>query len=501
MKKGRVIATGLLVSMLVLVWAAAEAGEAEKLKRTLKNDMTEVYNVAPEDVDTFTDAFAKGMCYGRLRAHYFDYEWSEETATQKDHTAFGLGGSLIFKTGFLHGIGGTAGLYTSQNPVGAFNENKEDVGFVKSGKDTFDRNQIKDGDTYDGHWGMTSLAQAYLEMKKWDTDVKFGRQIFESFLTASNDTKMIPNTFEGVSLENKTLPETTIKAGFLTRQKLRDHSDFHSVIAVNAWEENDDMGYHAGLTTTRLNERDIRNPRLVVAGITNKGISNLKLDAWYTGVPDLFWSAMGEANYTIEFFDGWSLTPGVRYMEQVDDGAGEIGGAAVNGSVAGQTAAARGYEDADNMDGSVWGARGVLAKGCGSLHAGYTMVSDDADLIAPWRGFPTGGYARSMAQANWEAATESWMIKVDYDFGKAGLIPGFSTAADYVYMDYDDYKEQLGGHSKTDRAIWHIDFLERIPFVPGLEAKIRIGLVDAEDTTGGSDPSYDEWRFEMNYLF
>jgi hypothetical protein len=105
-----------------------------------------------------------------------------------------------------------------------------------------------------------------------------------------------------------------------------------------------------------------------------------------------------------------------------------------------------------------------------------------------------------MAQYNWEANTESWMVQAYYDFGKAGVIEGFRASIDYVYMDYDDTKEQLGGHFKTDRGIVHADMWYRLPFFPDLEAKVRIGLVDAENTTIGVDPSYNEFRFELNYF-
>jgi hypothetical protein len=142
-----------------------------------------------------------------------------------------------------------------------------------------------------------------------------------------------------------------------------------------------------------------------------------------------------------------------------------------------------------------------VKKGAGSVLAGYSKISDDADLIAPWRGFPTSGYTRSMAQYNWEANTESWMIQASYDFGKAHIIKGFRAAIDYVYMDYDDEKEQLGGLDKTDLSYIHGDMWYKMPFLPDLEAKVRIGLAEADKDRNGRDPSYSEFRFELNYLF
>ena len=215
----------------------------------------------------------------------------------------------------------------------------------------------------------------------------------------------------------------------------------------------------------------------------------------------MFYSLTGEVHYTILLGDGWCITPGIRYMEQFDDGAGRVGGAALTGKLAGVTGPALGYDNADSVDGKLYAGRLVLKKGPSTLHFGYSYVADDADLITPWRGWPTQGYTRSMAQYNWEADTKSYMIKVFYDFGEAGIINGFRTAVDFTRMDYDETKERMGSITKTDRHIIHADLWYKLPFLPELEVKGRIGLVNADNTIAGKDPSYDEFRLELNYLF
>jgi hypothetical protein len=500
-RKGAMTILSLSIAVVLMSVFTPRLGAADEPKRTLNDNMTEVYHVLPETATTLSDVFAKGEVYGRIRMNYFEWVWDD--APTHDPTGFALGGSLIYKTAPLHGVSGTAGLYTAQN-LGLLDE--DDALFGKSGKDTFSRYDVLE----DGDWGMTVLAQAYLQYHLLKTDIKVGRQIFESFLTASNDTKMIPNTFEGYTLLSKDIPATTITLGYLNEQKLRDHTEFHDVITYNdgkgrtysKWNNNDDSGVHKGLSYANLTAagEDTEND-LIVAGVTNKSVKNLKLDLWYTGVPDLFYSLMVEPNYQIPLPNGWSLTPGFRYMQQFDDGAGAVGGAALNGSLAGVSGSAKGYEDADSVDGKLYAARLVLKKGAGSLLAGYSKISDDADLIAPWRGFPTGGYTRSMAQVNWEANTESWMVQASYDFGKAGIIEGFRTTIEYVYMDCDDEKEELGGMVQRDRSLIHADLWYKFPFLPDLEAKVRIGLLESDRTTAGEDPSYKEFRFELNYLF
>ncbi len=489
-----------IMTGLALVLLTALAG-AEEPKRILNNNMTEAYNMLPETAESFSEVFTKGMFYGRLRMNSFYYEY-EDGATH-DPTGFGLGGSLIYKTAPFYGLSATAGFYTSQN-LGLLN--KEDALFGKCGKGTFSRyDKLEEGD-----WGMTVLAQIYLQYSYQKTDIKIGRQIFESFLTKSNDTKMIPNTFEGVTLVSKDIPKTTATLAFLTGQKLRDHTQFHDVITYNDgnggtysdYNNQDDSGVHKGLSYLNLRNagEDVDND-LIIAGITNTSAKNLKLDLWYTSVPNLFFSLMAESNYTIQLANGLSLTPGLRYMQQFDEGAGDVGGAALNGSLAGLSAPANGYKDPDSVDTKLYAARLVLKKGAGKLLTGYTKISDDADFISPWRSFPTAGYTRSMAQYNWEANTKSWMVQAFYDFGKAGIIKGFRACVDYSYLDYDDKKERLGGHGKTDKNYIHADMWYIFPSFPALEAKVRFGFTDAQRTTASTDPSASEFRFELNYLF
>jgi hypothetical protein len=143
-------------------------------------------------------------------------------------------------------------------------------------------------------------------------------------------------------------------------------------------------------------------------------------------------------------------------------------------------------------------ARLVLAKGALQVLAGYSDVADEADLVAPWRGFPTSGYTRAMAQVNWIANTKSTMGEVSYDFGKAQIIKGFKAMGRYVVQDFDESKQAAG--VQADSKMVHVDLVQQL--TPQLDARVRFASVDAENRTSGMDKdSYNEYRFELNYLF
>ncbi len=494
------------VACVLVTGAYAEEAKAEKPKRQLKNNMMEVYNVLPGSVDNFTDMFAQGELYGRLRMNAFKWDWTGDTTT--DNKAFGIGGSLIYKTASLYGVSGTVGMYYSDSPFEGLRDSREDIGSVKAGKDTISRYDVKT----QGNYSMSVLAQAYMQYNISKTTFKGGRQIFESVLTKSNDTKMIPNTFEGYSVETKEIPKTTIRGAYFYAQKLRDHTTFHDVITFKdasgeSWNNNDDAGVHKGLNYANFTAAgDDTSHALIIADIRNKSIEGLQLDLTYTAVPDVVSSVIGEVNYQIGLPGGFSLTPGVRYMYQMDDGGGKVGGASLSGSLVKWTNGVatyddtKGYSTPDSLDSSLWMARLVLKNGPLKVQAGYSAVSDDGDIVAPWRGFPTGGYTRAMAQYNWRANTKTTAAEVYYDFDKAKMVSGLGVLVRYAMQDFDEDKQAAG--VQADSNIIHIDIREQIKAVPGLDAKIRIGLVDAKEREAGGDKdSYNEYRFEVNYLF
>ncbi len=502
-----------LVNLSIAAAAACMfATSAHALKtedRVLKGNYQVEYTKAPGAVNSIEEMFTEGELYGRLRSNNFFWDWdTQKDGTTADNKMMGLGGSLVYKTGFFHGLGATVGFYGTTQMLG---DNKDGfsstTNYGKAGKDTYRTR----ADGTEANIGV--FAESFLEYKAGKTDVKVGRQGIDSMMLATNDTKMVPNTFTAAVVENSDIANTKLRVGYIMSQKLRDHQTFHSVIAYNPTskvEENDDSGVHKGLTTDLISAAggDV-DPSMVLLTAQNTSIPNLKLNAEYVGVDGFVNTAIAEANYKIKLSDAWTLTPGVRYLRQMDDGAGAIGGANLAGTFKGNTVytgSSFGYTDPNSADGSIIMARLVAASGPLELSAGYSKVSDDADIIAPWRGFPTGGYTRSMAQVDWLANTKNWAVKAVYDFDKSGLVSGLKMAADYENMNFDDAKAWKS--TFTDRNIFHVDAWKTFKAVPNTEFKLRFATIDADPAytsataqSSVDNNSYDEYRFEINYLF
>lgn len=465
-------------------------------KHSLKCDMRHLFEEDPNVAENIGDMFCEGMFYGRIRFNSFGFQWKEEIELagfdlRKNNAVAGLGGSLIYRSAYLHGFAVGAGLYTSGSQGSL---NSDEAYLYKSGKGVLSRYDL----LTDGKKSLNTLAQAYLEYKHEYVSLKVGRQIFESFLTQSNDTKMIPNTFEGMTFDSSTFYNTSLKAAYLTRQKLRDHSDFHHVLAVGdnpndpyaIFTQNDDTAMHYGLDLSKLKARGI-DDRLIVLEGKNRSVENLTLKVNYTSVPDLISSAMLQADYRV-YLGNWSVIPALRYMQQFDNGAGDIGGANLK-------TLTEGYKDPDSLDAELYGARVDVVRDAFKLRFGYTSIADKGDIVAPWRGFPTAGFTRAMGQYNWYSNTESYMFQLDYKFED---ISEFKVISRFAIQNFDD--EKIG--VQADSNVFTVDFLKGLGNKT-VYLKTRFAHVMGDNDTVSRngfrklDPSYDELRLELNYLF
>lgn len=503
MNKGRIKISIAAAALLCMSASAMAGGEIVPVtepvikvkddvsKRQLKGNMTLVYNTLPGSVDNIGDMFSEGIFYGRLRSNSFYWDWDSEALDPEDNKAMGMGGSLIYKSAVLNGFSFTMGYYGSLNPS-FFNEEESDVGIVKSGKDTFSRYKVlKTGD-----YGMHVLGEAYLEYNNGTVDVIAGRQLYESVFTASNDTKMIPNTFDGVSVAAKIAPKTTARVAWFAEQKLRDHENAHDVVtfkddAGESWNNNDDAVVHKGLSYAKfLAAGEDPDHNLFMADVNTKYIDNLDLTISGLSVPGVVNDIVAEAHYRVSLDNGWAVRPGVRYFHQMDDGGGDVAGYT---DLSGKTATGYDAGVANSLDSSLFAGRVDVEtpNQKGLLRFGYSKVADKADILAPWRGFPTGGFTRLMGQYNWVANTETYMAQASYKFN-----PLFNTSLGYAIQDFDDAKVNV----QADSNVWHMDNVSKL--AKDLEMKVRIALVSADPgTTGKPDTSYNEYRLEFNYLF
>ncbi len=450
---------------------------------TLNSNMTVSYHEPPQSVASWGKLMSATQIIGRLRSNTFFWRWHETDTEQQNHQIGGLGGSLILRSGRLGGWGIDIGAYVTSNPYLQVDEH--DYGLLKAGRDVISRG------TGESTYGV--LGQANLQYQGPALSMTLGRQLYESTFTASNDTKMIPNTFDGVAMRYDLNANTGLRAAYFNQTKARGHATGHDLITVNnaagdPWLNQDDAAAHYGLSYQRLEAAGLPvDNALVMAGIDQHlGEFTGRLD--YLQVPDLFHQAALEFKGNLALSASWRWKPALKFMLQKDNQAGSIGGASARRDVSNDQP--KGYTDPDNLDSFFVAARVEfehLASGL-NYRLGYSRVADQADIVAPWRGFPTAGYTRPMGQYNWTANESSWMLQLHGHLDR--LVPWRGTRLSIRLSRFD--RDERKGF--IDRDVINVDIDQRLS--ERLWARLRLLRASDDGPTG-----YNEYRVEINRFF
>ena len=523
--------------------------------------------VFAQAADDLASAFKDGKLEGRIRINSINTDWDKnDWGTGKpdgDSKGMAVGGSLIYQTAPLYGISAGAGFYTTQS-LGLFTDDASDVASVTNktagyNKPTTGSDLFARGPGAKTSWGdgYSVLAQSYLQYEIAKSKIKGGRFLMTNPWINPNDTKMIPIAVEGASFVSNDIPNTAIQLDLASKIKERGMTYFGNMADTGDTPDAIKNYYRTHYTATA----DAKNtattpiaavsgtttpanlqtagygsggeaPGVAILGVTNKSINALELQAWFMEWQDIVNQGRIEANYALPAGDV-ILSFGARYMQQWDTGAGDIitpmdgssvysklgvTNTAVTGSYA--TDVNKKGDNNNKVDTNLYALRVAATYGPTKLMIAYSHTDKGGDFIAPWRGFPTDGYTRSMTQTDWNANTSAYKVQLDYDLNQ--YITGLSTVLSYSFYDRDPSK--VGYVSQTDRYYnngdtnqYNVDVKYNVPVVKGLELKARYMIqqnqvLAATDLgTGASvatksegfsnDTSNHELRLEANYRF
>lgn len=500
--------------------------------------------LSAQAADDVASAFKEGKLDGRIRAHYIGTNWDHNdqwnlgiTAPGKpdgDSQGLAVGGSLIYKTAPLKGISAGAGFYTTHGMGFATNDNNGVTAGHPKNTTTSDLFARGPGAATDFGSGYSVLAQSYLQYEIAKTAIKGGRFLMTNPFINPNDTKMIPIAIEGASIISNDVSNTTFELDYADKIKERGMSYFGSMADTGDTPDaiknyyNTHYTVSAGIAAGDLIQYGHNTtPGVAIAGLKNKSIDSLELQGWYMNWPDIIDQMMVEGNYKLKVGEV-GLAFGARYMQQFDHGAGDIitpmdglspyaTGAVTATSPTGGTSKVQLKGDDDNRVNTYMVAlRAVANYKAARFLVAHSHTGNGGDMIAPWRGFPTEGYTRSMTITDWNANTSAYKGQFDYDFNS--LVPGLSALLSYSYYDRDPSKVGYQGQTNRyygngDTRQWNCDVKYAVASMKGLEFKVRTMIQENEVVSNitsnsggasdgiGNDTSNKELRAEVNYLF
>jgi len=184
-------------------------------------------------------------------------------------TTLSMGGTVTLETDPLAGISLVGSFFTT-NPL--FGKDEEGM-FLGS------HNQ-----------GYSILGESYLKIQWNKTLIKAGRQQIDTPYADSDDIGMVPNSFEGYSLINQDLKDTTLVLAWL---------DKYSGVDAPIPEKFNDLQASSDAVTT--------------GGIIYEGVENTTLQAWHYDLKD------ANYNYAQLDYEADTFSMGLQYTDQDHD--------------------------------------------------------------------------------------------------------------------------------------------------------------------------------------
>jgi hypothetical protein len=366
-----------------------------------------------------------------FRTFYFDRINPDESVNE----AWAAGGWLEYRSGWLwdtFAVGAVG--YTSQ-PLYA-PDDKDGTALLAPGQE-----------------GITVLGQAYGQLRYRDYALLTGyRQMVDDGYVNRQDNRMLPNTFEGVTLKGE-VGFVAYHVGYLWEIKPRNSDEFIS------------MSRQAG--------GDGPSEGLVLTSLTLTPWKPLNVYLGNDYVPNVFNTFFGKAEFTHQLTEEWKLQLGLQYTDQRSVGDAQIG------------------------DFSTWnvgfGAR-LSWRGL-ALGTAAHFTGDDFNIQSPYGTWP--GYL-SLIQTEFDHAGEkAWGVGLTYDFAGTLLpfqVPGL--LARLAYARGTDIVNPLTGKRQADEWEVDLDLTWNVPAVKGLQVRFR----NAYWGNGGPQTGY-QFRVILNYEF
>jgi outer membrane porin, OprD family len=366
----------------------------------------------------------------RFRSFYFNRQKDDDTASE----TWAMGGWIQYASGWLLDTFSMGGTYYLSVPLYA-PDNSPGSLLVTPGQGTIS--------VVGEAWGAFRYKEYAL--------LRGGRIKVDDGYVNPQDNRMIPNTFEGVTLSGK-LDWVRYDVGYLGTIKPRDSNDFISM-SRQAGASGDGEG-------------------LVLGSLAATPIKDLLMYLGDYYSLDVFNTLFLKGEYTHPFTKDLKLQTGLQFTDQRAVGGQQLG------------------------DFATWnvgaGARVVWS----GLSVGTAMhfTGADANIRSPWGSWP--GYLSLMVTDFDRANEKAFGVGLKYDFGGTLLpfqLPGFSVQM--LFAAGFDRENPANGGKLANTYEGDLDIIYNVPAAKGLSVRFRNAYVGQ----GNPGNPVMDFRIIVNY--
>jgi hypothetical protein len=383
--------------------------------------------------ESLTDVITKGTVKATVKTLYYLRDFDTDTP---DWSTLAIGGNLGFETAPLYGFSAGIGVKTSQ---GDFLDNDEVY-----------RGLLAMGDTPEDDESYTQLDEYFLRYSKWNSDITFGAQPFNTPWLEGYDIRMTPKKYRGLTLKNTSLKHLELQGFYIQDWLDWTAEDWQSVTAGLSGNKADDEGMFGG-------------------GAIWSAMAGVKLQIWDYYYNETLNNVYLRGDFNTKFANKLTFAANLRYLDQSDTGDA-LAGAINTYQVGGE----------------------ITLGGFGAKLSLYYGENGDNALAAPF-----GGHKLVIMHVNnlSRAEEEIYAAKLSYSFETLGA-PRLSTSIFYGSFDTPD----TGANASPDIDEFNFDLQYKFSgWFKDCSLRFRYAIVDADENSGGEDLT--DTRLYLVYTF
>ncbi|WP_414159508.1 OprD family porin [Pseudomonas sp. BNK-45] len=354
-------ASPLFIAIAATIPASAQAGEESK-----------------------SEGFVAGSS---LKLNARNYYMNRNRQQADDNIEWGQGLLGVFESGYTQG---TLGFGLDANAMLGL---KLDGGGGTSNSSIL---PVSDGGQHKAP-GSFSSAGATLKMRAFDTELKAGDLFLNNPVIAGGMSRMLPQTFRGISLTNRSFDGWMIEGGQASFTKPYNQSGHKRI----------------GSSYGSLRDGD-ESRHLNWAGVAWSGVPGLTSSLYASELKDIWNQYYYDLDYTYAVNDLVSLNPGLHVYHTQDTGQALLG----------------------HIDNNTYSLHFTVGVGSHSVTAAYQRVNGNTpfDYIAQGDSIYLDN---SQQYSDFNGPNErSWKLKYAYDFAGLGL-PGLTSSLSYSRGELD----------------------------------------------------------------
>ncbi|MNZ66478.1 Porin D precursor [compost metagenome] len=407
------------------------------------------------------------------RTMYFDNDNREGGS---DNRESGQGFKLDYISGFTEGVVGfgvDAQALWGIHLDGGKGHHPDSSSFFPSDSDGSSESQ----------WGRFG-ANAKARFSK--TEAHFGSALAPNLpILVSNDGRLLPQTFEGGTIQSKEIDNLTLNAGQLTHAMGRASSNRTGLSVAGATQDSNKFQF---------------------AGGDWKVTKDLTLQYYYSNLEDFYKQHFLGLVHVYPIAEDQSFKTDLRYFDSSSDGKnGETGYAFNNNG---------GYaKNKGEVDNKTWSAMFTYTLGGHAFLLGHQQIGDDGGFV--WLnqgsvtkdGTNTSGsegaagasfylFTDSMINQFARAGENTTFGQYSYDFARLG-VPGLKTSISYLRGDDIRNKSGDGSYNEWERDA-RIDYVIQEGTFKGLGTSLRHGVYRGSGEAGAD---VDQTRLIFNYTY